>query len=76
MIEWRSSWVVQGRTAGAGATGELTAVRVGVVRTAVSERFACQIGDGQTVILTDEGAAKLIANAREALADKISGGAP
>ena len=71
MIEWRSSWVVQGRAVGEGSSGELVPVRVGVVRTAVGDRFACQIGDGKTVILTDEGASRLIAHAREALAEKI-----
>ena len=69
MIEWRSSWVVQGRTVT--GSGELVPVRVGVVRTAVGDRFACQVGDGKTVILTDEGASRLIAHAREALAEKI-----
>lgn len=74
MIEWRSSWVVQGRTVT--GSGELVPVRVGVVRTAVGERVAVQVGDGKTVIVTDEGASRLIANAREALSAVIHGCAP
>lgn len=69
MIEWCSSWFVQGRAVT--GSGELVPVRVGVVRTAIGQRFACQVGDGATVILTDQGVSKLIAHAREALAEKI-----
>jgi hypothetical protein len=63
LIGWRSSWVVQGRAVGEGATGALIPVRAGIVRTAVGERLAVQMGDGQTVIVADAAVAQCLAGA-------------
>lgn len=58
--------IVQGRS----LTGALVPVTVGLIRTSIGERVAVQAGDGDAVLLTDQGVAQLIANAREALAAK------
>lgn len=63
---WRISLIVQGRS----LAGALAPVEVGLVATATDQWPAIRVG-GDTVLLTDRGAAEHIVHLRQVLTDKI-----